>query len=308
VPHAFLIDLTQCAGCGACREACQTVHGFPVRENTRLDDKDFTYLEKRTDRKSGAEISIRRMCQHCVAPACASACPVAALEKKEDGAVAYDVSKCLGCRYCMLACPFDIPKYEWNSITPKVRKCTMCYQERMVPTDGRVDKDGFVLDTHGERVTVDGKHIDVKERDRLVGMTTDGEGRRATACSVACPVGATLFGERQSLLTEALKRIGENPGTYVRRVYGAREAGGTSVLYLSAVPFENLGFETSMGTEALPERTWKVLSKIPDVVTTAGVAFGAIYWITHRREKVRAFEQVNSKRVNGHDQDTEVRS
>jgi formate dehydrogenase iron-sulfur subunit len=64
---------------------------------------------------------------HCVEPACASACPVRALDKQATGPVAYDGSKCMGCRYCMVACPFSVPKYQYNSPLPVVRKCTFCF-------------------------------------------------------------------------------------------------------------------------------------------------------------------------------------
>jgi formate dehydrogenase iron-sulfur subunit len=239
--YALLIDTTQCVGCGECRRACQTSHGFPDVEAKKLNESNFTYLDQQKD------VFVRRMCQHCEQPACASVCPVGALAKTPAGPVNYDADKCLGCRYCMLACPFDVPKYEWHSNMPRVRKCTMCYNER----------------------------------------TSKGQ---PTACSEACPVGATLFGKRDELLAEAWKRLNDSPDKYVRRVYGEKEAGGTSVFYLASVPFEQIGFSTSVGMEPLPERTWQVLSKLPDVVVTAGVMFSAVHWITKRREEVRRFE------------------
>jgi formate dehydrogenase iron-sulfur subunit len=240
--YALLIDITQCVGCGECRRACQTSHHFPDVDTKKLDEKNFTVVEQRGD------VSVRRMCQHCEHPACASVCPVSALYKTQAGPVNYDADKCLGCRYCMLACPFDIPKYEWQSNVPRVRKCTMCYDER----------------------------------------TSKG---LPTACSEACPTGATLFGKRDELLAEAWKRINDNPDTYVKKVYGEKDAGGTSVLYLSSVPFEKLGFHAAIGQEPLPEKTWQVLSKLPSVVVTAGVMFSAIHWITKRREDVRQAEE-----------------
>ncbi|MBR9977940.1 MAG: 4Fe-4S dicluster domain-containing protein, partial [Bacteroidetes bacterium] len=108
-------------------------------------------------------------------------------------------------------------------------------------------------------------------------------------CSVACPTEATMFGDHAGLLAEAYRRIRENPDTYVQRVYGHKEVGGTSVFFLSSVPFEKLNFHTKLDTEPLPRLTWQVLEKIPDVVATAGVALGAVYWITSRREDVRKY-------------------
>lgn len=240
--YAILIDITACVGCGECQKACRKAHGFPETEVAALNDTNFTFVDQIGDSY------VRRMCQHCTEPACASVCPVAALYKTAAGPVNYDAEKCLGCRYCMLACPYDIPKYEWKSNMPRVRKCTMCYNER----------------------------------------TSKG---RPTACSEACPAEATLFGTRDKLIVEAWNRINANPEQYVPKVYGEKDAGGTSVLYLSSVPFEKLGFKTAVGTIPLPQHTWNVLSKIPDVVVTAGALFSAVYWITHRREEVRRFEE-----------------
>jgi formate dehydrogenase iron-sulfur subunit len=285
----MLIDLTQCVGCGACRDACQQVHHFPQKENERLDAQNFTTL--RTIETDDGEVYARQMCQHCQDPACASACLVGALEKTRDGAVNWDADKCIGCRYCMVACPFDIPKYEWGSNNPKVRKCTMCYKDRQLTADMKTDAEGYVLGRDGKRFTIDGQPVKAEDRDMVIEMTTNSDGMRATACSVACPTGATLFGDRDELIAEAQKRLRENPDSYVQKVYGLQEVGGTSVLYLSSVPFEKLGFYTKLDTEALPQRTWRVLEKIPDIVVTAGVALGAVYWITNRREEVRKFEE-----------------
>jgi formate dehydrogenase iron-sulfur subunit len=219
-----------------------------------------------------------------------SACLVGALEKTRDGAVTWDNNKCIGCRYCMVACPFDIPKYEWNSNNPKVRKCTMCYKERHVTAELKTDSAGYILEKNGDRLNIDGREIKAEERDQMIEMTTNSDGKRASACSVACPIGATVYGDRDELLAEAQRRLRENPDTYVQKIYGQKEVGGTSVFYLSSMPFEKLGFMTKLDTEALPLRTWRVLEKIPDIVMTAGVALGAVYWITNRREDVKKFE------------------
>jgi formate dehydrogenase iron-sulfur subunit len=71
-------------------------------------------------------IFVKRQCMHCENPACVSACPVGALQKLENGAVVYDCTRCIGCRYCMVACPFSIPKFEWDERLPRIRKCTFC--------------------------------------------------------------------------------------------------------------------------------------------------------------------------------------
>jgi formate dehydrogenase iron-sulfur subunit len=111
-----------------------------------------------------------------------------------------------------------------------------------------------------------------------------------TACAEICPTGATKFGDRDALIAEAHARIKAEAGKYVNRVYGEKEIGGTSVLYLTSVPFEKLGFKTELTNEPLPELTWSALSKIPSVVTVGGVLLTGIYWITSRREEVARAE------------------
>ena len=109
------------------------------------------------------------------------------------------------------------------------------------------------------------------------------------ACVEACPAEATIAGTRQELLAEAHRRIAESPESYHPHVYGETEVGGTSVLFLSPVPFESLGF-ASLGKEAPPNLTCAALQKVPAVVSMGGAALFAIWWITHRREEVAAAE------------------
>jgi len=113
---------------------------------------------------------------------------------------------------------------------------------------------------------------------------------KQTACAEICPTGATKFGDRDELLKEANERIKAEPDKYVHHIYGEKEAGGTSVLYLTSVPFEKLGFNMEIGPQPLPELTWNVLSKLPSVVAVGGVLLGGIYWITNRREEVEQAE------------------
>jgi formate dehydrogenase iron-sulfur subunit len=109
---------------------------------------------------------------------------------------------------------------------------------------------------------------------------------KPTACADACPVGATKNGDRAELVAEANQRIAEKPDQYYRKVYGLTEVGGTSVLYLSAVPFEQIGLRINLPQEPLPETTWRVLELVPDVVSTGSVLLGGIWWITNRRAEV----------------------
>ncbi|UCE61969.1 MAG: 4Fe-4S dicluster domain-containing protein, partial [Phycisphaerales bacterium] len=72
-------------------------------------------------------VYVKMNCMHCNDPACVSACLVGAMRKEPNGAVSYDAWKCMGCRYCMVVCPFEMPTYEYDDVwTPQVRKCTLC--------------------------------------------------------------------------------------------------------------------------------------------------------------------------------------
>ncbi len=118
----ILVDTTQCIGCMSCEEACADRWGFPHTEVHELS------CEKNTVVQQWGGTYVPRLCMHCEEPACASVCPVGALHKTAEGPVVYDESKCIGCRYCMQACAFQIPKYQWNKANPHITKCDMCFE------------------------------------------------------------------------------------------------------------------------------------------------------------------------------------
>ncbi len=234
----ILTDITKCIGCKACALACKEINQLSKDVSPdELSAHTWTIV----DRKKG--YNVRRQCMHCEDPACASACPVGAFTKTETGAVIYDEDKCMGCRYCMVACPFGIPKYEWEKALPRVQKCILCYEKAL---------------KKGEQ----------------------------PACTKACPTGATIFGDKNSIIKEAYSRLEKYPDRYVNNIYGLKEAGGTSVLYLSPVPMSELGFPAEMQGDSYPKLTWNVLSKIPNVVSVAGVALFGTWWIINRRMKL----------------------
>jgi formate dehydrogenase iron-sulfur subunit len=238
--RAILYDSTLCVGCRQCEEACSARWKLPY--NDKIAAEERTSAHKLTTIRTYGERFSRKLCNHCQDPACASVCPVAALRKTEAGPVIYDEDRCMGCRYCMAACPFQVPSYEWEARLPKVRKCDLC----------------------ADRVST-------KEPSR---------------CCEACPTGASITGERDALIVEARKRLVDKPKEYYQRIYGIEEVGGTSVLYLSAVPFEQIGLNTQVARTALPQYTWNALQHIPDVVVMGTVLLGGIHWISHRREQV----------------------
>lgn len=250
MPKAILYDATLCIDCKQCESACAEQNKNPytdaIAKEQRTSDHKFTYVSD-----THGDKYMRKLCMHCLDPTCVSVCPVGALEKTKLGPVTYDESKCMGCRYCMVACPFGVPKYEWTKAIPRVRKCILC-------------------------------------PDRLAAG-------KPTACAEACPTGATFFGERDELIAEARKRIAENPGKYVPRIYGLDDVGGTSVLILSSVPVEQFGFPTRYGNKPLPPLTADMLEHVPQVVTVGWAVLGGIWWITNRRDIVAEAEKKDVK-------------
>jgi len=241
---ALLFDSTKCIGCRSCESGCNERWKLPYDDSVAAQER--VSANKLTTVRTFGERYGRKLCMHCLEPACASACPVGALAKTPRGPVVYEEAKCIGCRYCILACPFEVPVYTWDSPLPKVRKCDQCAsrQSKGLPT----------------------------------------------ACTEACPTGATISGDRKALIDEARNRINASPADYFNRIYGLEEVGGTSVLMIGAVPMEQLGMPAGLRKEPLPMLTWRALSLIPDVVSLGSVLLGGVWWITHRRDEVAAAE------------------
>jgi formate dehydrogenase iron-sulfur subunit len=241
----MLIDVTRCIGCNSCALACKESNQLPDPEVVphELSSDVYTFVDVRqvtTSDGKAAERYVKRQCMHCLDAACVSACPAAAMHSSGQGPVIYRPNRCLGCRYCQVACPFVVPRFDWdNGINPVISKCWMCYERLQ----------------QGER----------------------------PACVEACPTGTLRFGQRSELLAQARAQIASNPGRYIDHVYGEFEVGGTSMLYLSDVPFEQLGFPADLPTIAPPEQTEKIMSKLPFVIggVAAVMTGSAVY--THSR-------------------------
>jgi Fe-S-cluster-containing dehydrogenase component len=258
-PESFgvLFDSTKCIGCRKCEAACNKVNELPAQpvpfdDLTVLDSRrrthhdTFTVVNKYS--VNDKPVYRKQQCNHCLEPACASACFVGAFVKDKTGAVSHDASKCVGCRYCMIACPFEIPTYEYHDpITPRVRKCTMC-QPRI-------------------------------EEGKLPGCVED------------CPKGALVFGRREDLLNIARERIRKHPNVYIDHIYGEREMGGTSWMYISGVPFEKIGMREDLGVTPAPELTSGALSLVPAIVGLWPMFLTGAYALTKRREKIAEEEQ-----------------
>ncbi len=246
---SILYDATRCIGCRACQTACRRANNLPPeldptgRYDAPLDLSGDTWMLIKLYRDNDKRWTfLRRGCMHCIDPACVRACPLAALHITPKGAVAYNKDVCFGCRYCMISCPFDVPRYEWDSPVPYIQKCDLC------TSNGRLDA--------GE----------------------------LPACVEACPTQALTFGTREEMLAEARRRIRQEPERYVNHIYGEHEAGGTHVLYLSSIPFDEQGLP-QVDEEPYPERVKIQMDyAVPAIMVGATALMTGAYYATGGRE------------------------
>ncbi len=262
----MLSDLTRCIGCRRCEAACNEANNLPSPE-IPFDDKSVFEEKRRTDAQTytvvnryadlsrlGQPVYRKVQCMHCEEPACVSACPTGAMKKTPEGPVVYNEKVCIGCRYCMSACPFYIPAYEYfNPFSPKVQKCFMCYSTRIAK---------------GE----------------------------VPACATECPVEAITFGKRSDLIKLARDRISRRPDKYIDHIYGEHEVGGTGWLYISGVPFEQLGFPMDLGTTPIPQLTRDFLSMVPLVLVAWPSLLGGFYLMSNQREETATAEDTDAKK------------
>lgn len=225
----ILVDTTRCIGCRACEVACGETWDMHVPDV--LNDKALETHRTTTDKQwtvvnryetGQGEVFVKTQCMHCYQAGCAAACPTEAMHQNLEGPVSWTPNKCIGCRFCMISCPFNMSKFEYDSWNPKIQKCSMCY----------------------ERV----------------------EAGRKPACVEACPTDALMFGTRVQNLEIARHRIYSHPDDYVHHIYGENEVGGTGYIYLSAVPFEQIGFRTDLGDRPYPEYTKEFLYAVPMIL------------------------------------------
>jgi len=254
-----LVDTTLCIGCRKCEEACNRRNHLP-RTAESFSDRDvlrtfrrpteiaFTVVNRfpgspSPDQAGLPQTYCKVQCMHCLYPSCVSACIVGALTKSPDGAVVYNPTICIGCRYCQIACPFEIPAYEFHEpLKPRVRKCEFC-------------------------------------ADRAKGTGAN------PACAASCPTEALVFGRRADLVAMAKDRLKKRPDRYLDHIYGDAEVGGTSWLYLTGRPIQEIGLlklpdsPPPQLTEAIQHGIFKY-GAIP--VAFYGLLAG-IMWYQHRR-------------------------
>ena len=255
-----LVDLSRCVGCRSCEAACNKEQKLPAPEKPFNDFSVFDEIhhgqKRRTDETRytivnrydipGREHPLFRkiQCNHCLEPACLTSCFVNAYTKTPEGAVIYDSSVCVGCRTCMVACPFYIPTFRYSSaFKPRIMKCVFCHDTRL--TKGL-----------------------------------------PPACVEACPQEALTFGRRTDLVAAGKQRIRENPGNYVDHLYGEHEAGGTSWMYLSPAPFEQVGIDTTVPKEPILNYVKDFLSIVPMVLTIWPALFAGFHLLATRKDKM----------------------
>ena len=257
-----LVDLTKCVGCRTCEAACNKEQQLPAPDRPFNDSSVFDEIhhgqKRRTSEKAytvvnrydvegreGGPVFRKFQCNHCQEPACLTSCFVNAYKKTPEGAVVYDPTVCVGCRTCMVACPFYVPAYSYSSpINPVVKKCIMCYDTRL--------KFG-----------------------------------RPPACVESCPQEVMVFGKRKDLIKLGHQRIKENPGKYVDHIYGETEVGGTSWMYLSDVPFDQVGFDTHLGNEPVISYVKEFLTVVPMVLTIWPALFTGFHLLSNRKEALK---------------------
>lgn len=241
---SMLYDAAICVGCRACQTACKRRSDLPHEtdpQNLYEMPRDLsadTWTIIQLYQGEDGQSFVKHQCMHCINPACVSVCPVAALEKTESGPVVYHAERCIGCRYCMAACPFGIPKTQWYKALPLIQKCDFCADRQ----------------ANGQQ----------------------------PACSEACPTGALIYGKRKEMLGTAKGRLALDP-SYVQHIYGESEAAGTSMLYISKVGFDKLGFPDVPDTN-FPEITWPYMAAVPGLIAVMVSLSTAIYFFTHRNK------------------------
>lgn len=251
-----LVDTVICIGCRKCEWACNQANQQDGRSLEEFEDKSvFDRRRRPTSREFTVVNSIpdpnnpenpkymKIQCMHCNDPACVSACIVGALAKTEEGPVTYDPWKCMGCRYCMVACPFEAPAYEFDNVLgPRVMKCSFCYK--------RFNEKDF-----------------------------------KPACVEACPNGALTFGIRRDLIEIARARIKGAPQKYIDHIYGEKEAGGTSWMYLAGVDFRRTELP-ELNQKAIPQLTERIQHGIFKSFVPPVVLYGLLGLIMYTlREK-----------------------
>jgi len=276
----MLFDSTLCVGCKACVAKCKEVNDMPPVLEGDLDTWDsardlsadtLNVIKVYRNGTAAVKDSVvdgfcfeKRSCMHCVDPGCVSVCPVTAMRRNPlTGIVTHHADVCIGCRNCMVGCPYNVPQFEYDNPFGQIWKCQMCNQAGVE----RIDKG------------------------------------QMTGCAEVCPTGATLFGPRKALLQEAKRRMQLQAGevynyprgditkpysyhekripTYQQHIWGEKEAGGTNVMHISAVPFDKLGMPP-LGERSAPSIAEGVQHTLYNYMALPAIALAGLTYVVRR--------------------------
>jgi len=285
----ILYDATCCIGCKSCMVNCKKYNSMPGGALYTDGSIPYEYIgpEKIYDAptdlsatslsvikayKSGTGEQkdavengysfIKQNCFHCLDPACASACPVGALKKDAvTGVVTYTENKCIGCRYCQVACPFGIPKLGWEGSQGQIRKCQLCHH--------RYSEGGYAAccEFCPTGASLFGKVVDLREEAQRRLELTPGS-------YYDYPLGRIDSGKK------ATKKV----SGYLNHVYGLTEAGGTQYMLMAGVPFDKLGLNPKITDQAFPDLTWGYIKKIPFLIGALLIAGTTCHIATRKKD------------------------
>lgn len=258
---AILTDTTKCTGCFRCVDACVEINHlgpdvhYPWRQDDGLNGARYCSVIQ-----APGDSSVRLQCRHCLEPACVAACPVGALHRTEEGPVVYDRDICMGCRYCMMACPYQIPRYMWEASVPYISKCTMCYQAMR---RGDIDQPACTKACPEEAT------VFYRSRGEAIA-----EARRRIAADPG--------------------------RYFKDRIWGEHEVGGTSVLYISDVDLDFLaGGPKPLPEEPFPTYTERILETVPGTFVAVSAVMAGTFLFLRRRDRVMSETREAARKAGG---------
>lgn len=260
----LLYDSTLCIGCKACMSACKTTNALPLEDNLggglwdtplELSGKTYTVIKlyqdgasNRKDEVKDGFAHIKRQCLHCIDPSCVSVCPVKAMRKDpETGVVSYNADACIGCRYCVAACPFHVPQFQYDTPFPRIAKCQFCKEQLAkgdLPACAKACPTGATLFGSYKALTAE-------------------IGRR----KAMKPGEPNAFPRRAVDSGDTHERAAAH---YTGQVYGEKALGGTQVRYVAGVPFDKFDLPVN-----LPDRSYASVSESMQEALYSGLAVPA---------------------------------